>query len=239
LRETGGHPHRRRRTISRRAALLMAAGAAVTLAGCARDYVWHARYTVAVQTPDGVKTGSSVLAYDFEDRSNVPLARMGDVVGMTLTGEAVVVDLGHGKYLFLLAPRAKWLPRGVVSAWLGRKINIRKLATRDPAFYGKPMPIPRKDLPLLVTFADITDPRTVRRVDPDNLAAAFGPGYRLKSVTLEITGEPVTKGRVEKVLGWLTWSREKMLKYGNGKNPVKYKYRNLVIYLDDPSFIRR
>ena len=62
--------------------------------------------------------------------------------------------------------------------------------------------MPKRDFPLLVTFTDIDDPKTVRKVDPNNLAATLGPGYALKSITLEITDEPVTKGKVEEVLGW-------------------------------------
>ena len=65
------------------------------------------------------------------------------------------------------------------------------------------MPLPPDTYPLLVTFTDIADPKTVKRVDPDDLAATFGPGYRLASVTLEITDEAVTEGRVQSVLGWL------------------------------------
>jgi hypothetical protein len=60
-----------------------------------------------------------------------------------------------------------------------------------------------KQYPLLVTFGDISDPASVKRVDPDNLELAFGPGYALQSITLSITDEPVTTGKVEKVLGWL------------------------------------
>ncbi|WP_421849677.1 hypothetical protein [Oricola sp.] len=63
--------------------------------------------------------------------------------------------------------------------------------------------LPRENYPRLVTFGHIGSPQTVRRVDPDNLAATFGPGYRLKSITLEITDAPVTRGEVETVLGWL------------------------------------
>ena len=44
---------------------------------------------------------------------------------------------------------------------------------------------------------------TLRRVDPGDLAAVFGQGVRQKSVTLEVTDEPVTEGVVEGVLGWL------------------------------------
>ncbi|MCP4095679.1 MAG: hypothetical protein GY748_05500, partial [Planctomycetaceae bacterium] len=65
-----------------------------------------------------------------------------------------------------------------------------------------PVPVPdHRYFPLLVTFTDINDPASVKKIDPDDLAASFGPGYSLKSVTLEITGEPVTQGVVEKVLG--------------------------------------
>ena len=57
---------------------------------------------------------------------------------------------------------------------------------------------------MLVTFDDITKPETVRRVNPADLAAVFGEGVRLKAVTLEITKEAVTEGRVVPVLPWLS-----------------------------------
>lgn len=56
--------------------------------------------------------------------------------------------------------------------------------------------------PYLVTFKDIADPTSVVRVDPDDLAASFGAGYRLKAITVQVTDEPVTVGIVKK-LGWL------------------------------------
>ena len=55
----------------------------------------------------------------------------------------------------------------------------------------------------MVTFSDISNPKTVARVDPDDLAAQFGPGVRLKAVTLAVTEEPVTEGAVDAVPGWL------------------------------------
>jgi hypothetical protein len=59
------------------------------------------------------------------------------------------------------------------------------------------------NLPLLVTFDDVTDPKSVKLVDPANLAGTFGSGFALKSITVEITDETVTEGKVESVLGWL------------------------------------
>ncbi|MCP4188064.1 MAG: hypothetical protein GY763_10735, partial [Gammaproteobacteria bacterium] len=72
--------------------------------------------------------------------------------------------------------------------------------------------------PLLVTFTDINDPASVARVDRYDLEKHFGTGVKLKAVTLEITGEPVTRGEVEKVLGW--WNNLTVPIGGN----VKRKY---------------
>jgi hypothetical protein len=51
------------------------------------------------------------------------------------------------------------------------------------------------EYPLLLRFGNIADPRTVEQVDPDNLAASFGYGVRLKRITITMLGKtPVTKG---------------------------------------------
>ena len=54
-----------------------------------------------------------------------------------------------------------------------------------------------------VTFDEVTNPETVREVEAEHLAAVFGEGVRLQAVTLEITGEAVTEGRDQRVLGWM------------------------------------
>ncbi len=36
--------------------------------------------------------------------------------------------------------------------------------------------VPEVEYPLMVTFADIADPASVILVNPDDLAASFGPG---------------------------------------------------------------
>ena len=56
--------------------------------------------------------------------------------------------------------------------------------------------------PTIVRFRDIADPKSVEQVDPDDLAKSFGPGVKLKSLTVQMTDEPVTTG-IEKRLGWL------------------------------------
>jgi hypothetical protein len=43
-------------------------------------------------------------------------------------------------------------------------------------------------------------------VDPNDLAASFGPGVTLKTATVEITDDPITKG-IEIRLPWLKSSK--------------------------------
>jgi hypothetical protein len=59
------------------------------------------------------------------------------------------------------------------------------------------------DMPDLVTFADASDPCTVTKVDPRDLAASFGPRVRLRRAAVEVTGDPVTEGAIEQRLPWL------------------------------------
>lgn len=66
-----------------------------------------------------------------------------------------------------------------------------------------PRDLPPEAYPILVSFADITEPASVFEVDPADLSAAFGAGYALEQITLEITDEPVTEG-IKNLLSWLS-----------------------------------
>lgn len=116
-----------------------------------------------------------------------------------LKGEAVVVEVLPGKYLFALL---KDMPRPYGLFFPGEdpldaapkleNIADPVTATISPYSY-----------PTLVTFTDVADPASVKELGPYKLEAAFGPGYRVSSITMTITDEPVTEGKVEGVLGWL------------------------------------
>ena len=66
------------------------------------------------------------------------------------------------------------------------------------------------DWPMLVTFRDVRDPTSVERVDPAALDKSFGPGVRLRRITVAVTDDPVTTG-IEKRLGWLPKFWDRML----------------------------
>lgn len=179
------------------------------------------RLTVEVETPEGVMSGSGVrVAYYFLEPPILP----GTGASAEIHGEAFPVDLGSRGALFvLLASRSdagrpdyneatdfldimtpEWR-RSVRSAAQTRALNSLSIRTT----------VPVKFMPFLVRFRNEKDAATVEAVDPENLAASFGPGVRLKQMTMEtvsrgwwplnefgLTGEPMTRG-IEKRLGWL------------------------------------
>jgi len=181
-----------------------------TLSGCGNpSYTWHQKMTVTVSTPNGVKTGAAV------SEVTASVGRQGflseAIVAYTVKGEATVIDLGNGKYLFALLsssgnPTEYWAMRifyrRVMDQYPGSEDELNRFYSalvnmRDAA------PFAADRYPLLITFADINDPKTAREVKPDNLAAAFGSGYALRSITLEITDDPVTDGEVQSVVHWI------------------------------------
>lgn len=205
--------------------VLVALALCLTLSGCDlfdfHDWEWRQKLTVSVMTPEGLKTASSVAEGSW---SMAPTwFKIGDSGGGpglgSLRGEAVVLELEPQRYMFALqdysamtavytiaGPDFRPGMRQDYIAVLDRMESIRDSRTLAPKHY-----------PLLVTFDDINEPASVRRVDPSNLSASFGPGYRLNAVTLSITDEPVTEGVVQKVLGWLTTYPEQGLSPPTGR----------------------
>jgi hypothetical protein len=170
------------------------------------SYSWHQKLTIEVETPNGVVSGSSVVAVTVDYQ---PTLGFLDVAGVRneWQGEAAVVDLPDGRKLFALLGHPVHFAQNTFKAAILGSRDARFVDMK--AYYGKlrrlrkSTPVPAAFYPLLVTFDDVRDPKTVKRVAPDDLAKTFGAGFRLKAITLAITGEPVTKGRVEKVLGWV------------------------------------
>ena len=123
-------------------------------------------------------------------------------------GEAVVVEVAPGKFLFALLSGSGEEKRDATH-WVRLAYQLSEADSYGGEMmklksqpHDAPVPLPPEGWPMLVTFDDITRPETVRRVDPANLAGVFGEGVRLKAVTLEITEDSVTEGQVERVLGW-------------------------------------
>jgi hypothetical protein len=169
-----------------------------TLSACRENHSWHQKLTLVVDTPQGEVTGSSVVEVrvSFYDPPS-----FGTEVAYELTGEATVVEVLPGRYLFaLMGDSEERFFRATKDRFVGMKRGEWLRAIPDQT---EPVVLTGDLIPMLVTFDDITDPQSVQLVDPADLAASFGPGVGLKAVLLEVTEEPVTGGRVEVILGWL------------------------------------
>lgn len=170
----------------------------LALTGCRDRHEWHQKLTLVVQTPAGEVSGSAVVAVTASF-GNIPAT--GTEVEYSLQGEATVVEVSPGRYLFALVPgsegrfyaaardRFSGMQRGEWLAEIPRQTEGVSLLPDA--------------LPMLVTFADVTDPASVTLVNPANLSDSFGPGVALTGAWLEITDKPVTEGGVATVLGWL------------------------------------
>jgi hypothetical protein len=198
--------------------------AALLLPGCAfaddaaLDYRY--RLTVEVETPEGLRTGSSVIEVQ-QTLMRAGGSPANQAVRWRVRGEAVAVDLPGGKTLFallrsdndpdwasrvyiLLAPQEN---KGFEDA-LNDVLELTGERTLPRMWPPVAFLEERSAYPMMVTFGDLADPTSVAEVDPDALAATFGEGVKLKRITAELTNDPVTTG-IEERLGWMDAFRKK------------------------------
>jgi hypothetical protein len=174
-----------------------------------RPHRYHYKVTVAVQTPEGLKTGSAVREVVYEPN----LITLPDMAAVTASyrGEAVAVDLPGGETLFALLRSDEFF---TLQAAFGDDANstlktAKAKGTVAILQYPPRTPRERAGYPLLVTFGDVRDPNTLLLVDPSNFAKSFGLGVALSRITVQITDDPVTSG-IEKRLSWLPTVYQKL-----------------------------
>ncbi|MBR0739427.1 hypothetical protein JQ581_21060 [Bradyrhizobium liaoningense] len=171
------------------------------------------RLTVEVTTPDGIKTGSGILAV-VPDRNYNRSGRT------TMRGEAVLVDLGQGKNLVaLLAHRQdakldlddiNYVALRAYGAARGSRVSFKDISRQTGI-----VPVQGELIPVLVSFGDLKDPKSARLVASDHAGAVLGDGYAIAGLTAEVVpngfwpidfggalGQPVTRG-LEARLPWL------------------------------------
>ncbi len=185
---------------------------ALALTGCGRRESYRYKLTLSLETPEGVKTASRVGEISFVDAVIPARGTMTDV-----KGEAILIDLGKDRRP-LIALTSREIPLGTFKTWQHWGVSpTGVLARLHGDKYGKEdlidvvrslktlkgaHEIPTEDLPDLVTFADINDPQSIVLVDPDDLESTLGPGIKWRSMTVEVTTEPVTTG-IEQKLPWV------------------------------------
>lgn len=171
------------------------------------------RLTVQVDTPEGIKSASGVMAV-HPDRS---YSRGGRT---RLAGDAVFVDLGGAKNLVALlahidgkldSDAINYVALRAYTAAGGQRVSFNEMNRLTGS-----VPVKGALIPVLVTFADPANPGTAHTVQPDDAEASLGKGYRVHGISAEVVpnglwpldfggalGEPVTRGILAR-LPWLS-----------------------------------
>ena len=197
--------------------LIMGLGTDLGLASCKpRGSTINYRLTLEVEADGIVYSGSGVIETRWYNQSYLKGLANGIPWVVHCRGEAVSVDLGSRGVLFALLTGVKTNAAGTGQFYFPEDPQQVLLTQVGLASQGRITPevlnslshrrdvlqVPKSGLPMLVRFRDIHDPITVEQVDPENLAASFGPGVELHGATIAVTDEPVSSG-IDKKLDWL------------------------------------
>lgn len=162
------------------------------------------RLGIEIDTPDGVRSGSSVIDVRFSNL-NIGPPEMRHM-HISVSGEAVFVDLGNGKNVIAILGFG---PKGDGEG-IGRLVAVASGASTKSDGTSTPaitVTLPANLIPTLITFTDINDPTTAQvvyatemrefrdsrgwlqsepRVAIDRFTELFGPGVRLNRASVEI-----------------------------------------------------
>jgi hypothetical protein len=191
----------------KRIALIVGAVAVLSLGYCVflSNYSHRYRLTIEVQTPDGIKTASSVI--QASATSTTPI--LGTGLSTTFKGDATFLDLGRGKNVVAVLARGDEAGQMAAPVILAMEaFGVRNCTTYDMCDWQAMQSmtgtrnLPDNLLPTLVTFSDPNNPRTAEVIKPNEFETVFGPGYRFIGARIEMTRDPVTRN-IEKILPWL------------------------------------
>lgn len=171
------------------------------------------RLTVEVETPQGLKSSSHVIAV----HPNRSYAGSGSV-GTQIKGDALVVDVGNGKGAVVLLAHGgqpldleaiNYIDLRAIIAATGQRVQFRELKSLAAS-----APVTEGRTPVILAFSDMADPASARVVEPEQFETALGTGVRLRGIRVETLppgwwpidfggalGEPVTRN-VESKLPW-------------------------------------
>jgi hypothetical protein len=144
---------------------------------------------VEVETPEGIKSESSVVEVRTTESSNKILST--DKV--YIRGEGVFIDFANCKTLFVLLHGSELssYPHALIydaipygGSGPGNSHNRMKYYGTLKNAKGV---VPPEKYPRMVYFEDINDPLSVKRVTLENMEDIFGEGVEIKQITVQTT----------------------------------------------------
>ena len=192
--------------------LICVMGLVLLLGACKPiKFDWKQSLAIWVDTPSGTMTAvaDQFIAAKYYTR---PVFATTTTLEMEHRGDPVILDLGGGNILFVI--QSKYAALSVYRDMGSRRQIFEALTATPPT---QPRIIDHTDPNAtrafhFFRFKDLADPSSIERVDPNDLAASFGPGFTLTKIlfsaradiTPDIGRAPeVLTGQVDKILPWL------------------------------------
>jgi len=189
------------------------------------DYTYRYRMTVEIDTPEGTKSGSSVIEVHTEQwPEGLRNLFGGKTAHSTVKGEAVFVDLGSGKNVVALLTHGRYSEFHGARKLAPRTFITNKIDTYDSAekagmlvkMTGEKQELTGNLIPTIVTFDDTKEPESLSVVyaadvnwdnEPnttifDNMEAKFGSGYKFRAANIQLTGDPL-EDKLDTYLPWV------------------------------------
>ena len=158
------------------------------------------RLGLDVSTPAGIVSNSSLI--EVVDNRTPFIQIVGG--SLKIKGQAIYLDLGDGNVLVGLLTFQKDNSGTKTLSDLPRLAGIERNGPyREGGLpYDQKFSLPQKNIPILVTFSDSNDPRTMKRVTPDDFTTVFGEGYVFGRAWIQKIKSPHEKGSILQQLPW-------------------------------------
>ncbi len=177
----------------------------------------HFKITASIKVGSRIYSGSGVEA--FSCHKAAAWAGTSDVSQCYVRGAAIPVNMGGGRYLFLIIKG----PNGDMTSLAAAILRARG---EDPFGDATPINLPDRwmlkpgDMPLMVTFTDAHNPASILAVDPGDLNSTLGQDVSQLNVSVEGSSDALSSNGIYSIIPWV-----------NKKNRFEYIRR------DVPSFI--
>jgi len=180
--------------------------AALLLGACGQQLpTYRYRMTVEVDTPEGLRTGSSVIEVRSSRASSYVIPNPGQL-NVRVKGEAVAIDLPGRKTLFVLLAKDGFSPDVGAGQWAFQALHVpvqeygRMLVDLRTRQATGTLPI--AVCPQMIYFRDVSDPQSLENVTTSALPRVFGPGVLIRRISIKLTNDDVTH-QLALLLPWI------------------------------------